>query len=155
MDGIQAQRTRHNEFVESGSKGWALTRQWLMQALEGDDRVGAKNTEVDGLTIRGNELPVRWYESPSNLICQEREGGICTPSLPRSRNPLPYWERSLTLYISFRFILILHLLVIHAHTWVHVSSATPSVVLWAVVTQIALSGRHVHINGVRMLAVGT
>ena len=85
MDGIQAQWTRHNEFVESGSKGWALTRQRLMQALEGDDRVGAKNTEVDGLTIRGNKLPVRWYESPSSLIFQEREGRICTPFLPRNK----------------------------------------------------------------------
>ena len=116
MDGIQAQRTRHNEFVESGSKGWALTRQRLMQALEGDERVGVKNTEVDGLTIRGNELSVRGYESPSSLIRQEREGGICAPSLLGSRNPFPYWGRSLTLYITLWSILVLHLLVIHAHT---------------------------------------
>ena len=155
MDGIQAQRTRHNEFVESGSKGWALTRQRLMQALEGDDRVGVKNIEVDGLTIRGNELSVRGYESPSSLIRLEREGGICAPSLPGSWNPLPYWGRSLTLYITLWSILVLHLLVIDAHTWVHVPSATPSNILWAVVTQIALFRRHIHINGARMLAVGT
>ena len=34
MDGIQAQRTHYNEFVESESKGWALMRQRLMQTLE-------------------------------------------------------------------------------------------------------------------------
>ena len=116
MDGIQAQRTCHNEFVKSGSKDWALTRQRLMQAIEGDDRVGVKNTEVDGLTIRGNELSVRGYESPFSLIRQEREGGICAPSLLGSRNPYPYWGRSLTLYITLWSILVLHLLVIHAHT---------------------------------------
>ena len=62
----------------------------------GDDRVGAKNIEVDGLTIRGNELLIQGYEFPSSLIRQEHEGGICAPSLPGSRNPptggdlLPY-----------------------------------------------------------------
>ena len=50
MGGIQAQRTRYNEFVESEFKDWALTRQQLMQAL-GNDRVGTKNTEMDKLTI--------------------------------------------------------------------------------------------------------
>ena len=50
MDGIQAQPTRYNEFVESEFKDWALTRQRLMQAL-GNDRVGTKNTEMDELTV--------------------------------------------------------------------------------------------------------
>ena len=57
MDGIQAQRICYNKFVKSESKGWTLTRQQLMQAL-GDDRVGVKNTKMDGLTVRGNELLV-------------------------------------------------------------------------------------------------
>ena len=52
-----------------------------------DNRVGAKNTELDGLTIRGNELLVRGYEFPSGLIHQEHEGGICAP--PPGNNPLP------------------------------------------------------------------
>ena len=50
--------------------------------------------------------------------------------------------------------MILHLLVIHAYTWMHVSSATPSNVLWVVVTQILLFKGHVHINGAKMLAMG-
>ena len=33
-----------------------------------DDQVGAKNTELDGLTIRGNELFVWGYEFSSGLI---------------------------------------------------------------------------------------
>ena len=51
-------------------------------------------------------------------------------------------------------ILVLHLLVIHAHSWVHVPSTILSDILWAVVTQIALSRSHVHINRAKMLAVG-
>ena len=75
MDGIQAQRTCYNKFVESESQGWALTRQRLMQTLS-NDRVGAKNTEMDGLTVRGNKLLIRGYEFPSGLICQKHERGI-------------------------------------------------------------------------------
>ena len=126
-----------------------------INAEVGDDRVRTKNTEVDGLTIRGNELFVRGCEFPSGLIYQEHEGGICAPSLLGSWNPPPYWGRSLTLYISHRSIIFLHLLVIHAHTWVHVPSAISSDVLWAVMTQITLFRRHVQISGARMLAVGT
>ena len=50
--------------------------------------------------------------------------------------------------------MILHLLVILAHTWVHVPSAAPSDILWATVTQIALSRGHVYDSEARMLAVG-
>ena len=64
----------------------------------GDGRVGAKNTEVDRLTIRGNELLVRGYEFPSGLIRQKYEGGICAPSLPGSRNPPPMED--LLCYVS-------------------------------------------------------
>ena len=39
----------------------------------GDDRVGIKNKEMDGLTIRGNELLARWYELSSGLIHQRHE----------------------------------------------------------------------------------
>ena len=56
-----------------------------------DDRVGAKNTELDGLTIRGKELLVQGYEFPSGLFHQEHDGGICAPT-PKEQNlaPLPY-----------------------------------------------------------------
>ena len=41
-----------------------------------DDWVGAKNIELDGLSIWGNELLVRGYEFPSGLIHQEHEKGF-------------------------------------------------------------------------------
>ena len=54
-----------------------ICREWV-QGLEfdettinvgvGDNRVGAKNIEVDGLMIRGNKLLIRGYEFPSGLI---------------------------------------------------------------------------------------
>ena len=50
-------------------------------------------------------------------------------------------------------ILLLHLSVIQAYPWVHVPSAILSGVLWAVVAPIALPRGHIHINGVRVLAV--
>ena len=75
-----------------------ICREWVqglgfdkttVNAGVGDDQVGAKNTEVDGLTIRGNELLVRGYEFPSGLIRQEHEGGIYALFLPGSRKPPP------------------------------------------------------------------
>ena len=62
-----------------------------------DDRVGAKNTELDGLTIRGKELPIQGYEFPSSLTYQEHDGGICAP-LPREKTPSPVED--LLRYIS-------------------------------------------------------
>ena len=61
----------------------------MVNAGVGHDRVRAKNTEVDGLTIRGNELLVRGYEFPSGLIRQEHKGGIYALFLPGSRKPPP------------------------------------------------------------------
>ena len=74
-------------------------------------------------------------------------------SLSGHRSALPC-GRPLTLYSSLWTILVLHLLIIHAYTWVHVPLAVPSNVLWVAVTQIALFKSHVHINGVRVLVVG-
>ena len=58
-------------------------------------------------------------------------------------------EVSVVIYPSPPFIFLLHLLVIHAHTWVHVPSPAISVALWATVAPIAPSRGHIHINGVR------
>ena len=71
----------------------------MVNAGVGHDRVRAKNTEVDGLTIRGNELLVRGYEFPSGLIRQEHEGGIYALFLPGSRKPPPLTEGGLLPYI--------------------------------------------------------
>ena len=68
---------------------------------------------MDGLTVRGNRLLARWYELPFGLIHQRHEGGTCAS--PPQEGPSSC-GRSLTLYGWLRSILILHLLVILAHT---------------------------------------
>ena len=40
----------------------------MVNAEAGDNQVGAKNIEVNELTIRGNKLLVRGYEFPFGLI---------------------------------------------------------------------------------------
>ena len=108
--------------------------------------------DLDGLKIRGDELTIRGCELLSSLIKQSTKGDVSF-SLPPVV-PLHSYGRSLTLYSSLWTILVLHLLVIHAYTWVHVPSATPSNVLWVVVTQIALFRGHVHINGDQNVSCG-
>ena len=61
---------------------------------------------------------------------------------------------SVVIYSSLPFILLLHLSVIHAYPQVHVPSAILSGALRGAVAPIALSRGHIHINEVRVLAVG-
>ena len=78
-------------------------------------------------------------------------------SLPHFSGPscFPFlWMIFVVIYPSLPFILLLHLSVIHAHTWVHVLSATLSSVLWAAMAPIALSRGPIHINGVKVVAMG-
>ena len=87
-----------------------ICREWIQKlgfdgatacAKVGDDQVGAKNTEPDGLTARGKGLLIRKYEFPPR---------------PTSLRPTPLWEISHIIYPFLWFILFLHLLVIHTHT---------------------------------------
>ena len=59
---------------------------------------------------------------------------------------------SLTLYISFWVILILHLLIIWVPIWVPVPSDTPFSLLWVVVAKAALFRGLLHINAARQVA---
>ena len=68
--------------------------------------------------------------------------------------PPPLLVISVVIYFSLPFILLLHLSVIHVYPRVHVPSATLSGTLRVAVAPIALSKGHIHINGVRVLAVG-
>ena len=61
--------------------------------------------------------------------------------------------RSLTLYSSIWIILILHLLVIWALTWVPVPSDTFFSFLWVVVAKAALFRGLFHINAARKIAI--
>ena len=90
-----------------------------------DDWMGTRNSELDGFTIRGDELTI--YPAPLN-----RAPRRITPSL----------RRPLTLYSSLLTIMVLQLLVIHTYTWAHIPSATPSDVLWVAVTTIQESCPH-------------
>ena len=59
----------------------------------------------------------------------------------------PLWVVSVVIYSSLPFILLLHLLVLHAYSQVHVLSAILSDGLWATVASIVLSRGHIHIEG--------
>ena len=79
--------------------------------------------------------------------------------LPVSGPPSPSWSSplwvvSVVIYSSLLFILLLHLSVIQVYPQVHVPSAILSGALWPAVAPIVLSRGHIHINGVRVLAVG-
>ena len=85
-----------------------------------DGWAGTRNTELDGLLIRGDELTIRGCEFLSGLIKQSTKGGGMWAFLsPSSPLPSPLCGCSLKLFSSFQTILVLHLLVIHAYTWVH------------------------------------
>ena len=61
-DGIQAQRTQYNKFVESGFKSWALMGQrlvWKLGMIKQEIR-----TEPNGPTPWGKGLLIREYEFP-------------------------------------------------------------------------------------------
>ena len=121
-----------------------------------DDWIGTRNTELGGLMVWGDEPTIRGCELLSKLIKQstKRDWDRYSVPLPSSGRPFFSYGRPLTLYSYLWTILVPHLLVIHAYTWVHILSATPSNVLWVAVTQITLFLGHVHINGAKMLAVG-
>ena len=73
----------------------------MVNAEVRDDRVGAKNTELDELTIRKKELLIRGYEFSSNLIHQEHDGGICAPP-PKEQKPVsPHVEDLLHYIVPF------------------------------------------------------
>ena len=107
-DRIQAQRTRYNEFVESGSKSWALMgRQLIWEWVMIKQKLRTRNQTAlcpreKGLLVRGGELP-------APLASQEL--AFLTPSFFFSGISL-----MLYIYTPPPFILLLHLLVIHVHT---------------------------------------
>ena len=111
-DGIQVQQTRYNEFVESGSKSWALMRQRLVwertmikQELRTQNQT-ALHPREKGLLVRGCELPAPLASHEPFFLLSFL---------------LLFWEISVAIYPSPPFILHLH---IHAYSRMHVPSAT-------------------------------
>ena len=66
-----------------------------------DDRVGAKNTELDGFTIQGEELLVQGYEFSFGLIHHEHDGGICAPPPKEQKTRLHHVEDLLHYIVPF------------------------------------------------------
>ena len=132
-------RAHYNEFVESGFGSWALIRRRLVLR-------GGKRTGSDDLRSHGEGTPRLRTRIPAPLASQG----------PLSFFPGPpsFCEISVVIYPSPPFIFFLHLSVIHAHTRVHVPSATFSGALWAAVAPITLSRGHIYLYGARVLAVG-
>ena len=125
-------RAHYNEFVESGAKSWALMRRRLVLRMKGTQNQAAQHPREKGPLARGRE-----YANPSRS-CR---------SLPPVSGPPSLCAVSLVIYSSLPFILLLHLLVIHAYPQVHVPSAILFGALWATVAPIALSRDHIHIKG--------
>ena len=99
------------------SNGWDLgptnSLQWIckewvqglgfdettINAGVGDDRVEARNTKVDGLTIWENELLVRGYESLSVWFARNaKEESVLLPSQGAGTPPSPIGEISYLIY---------------------------------------------------------
>ena len=83
VNGILAQWTYCNEFVESESKSYALMSLITVNMGVRDDWIGTRNTKLEGLMIRGDELTVRGCEFLSGSIEQSAKGDLRPPPLLR------------------------------------------------------------------------
>ena len=136
----QTQQTQYNEFGrEAGSR---LRQRSGRIVREQDHQRGRGGVKVCPRASSEDEF----FFSSSDTTRLELSGVF------RTAIPL-FWVDSVVIYFSLPFILLLHLSVIQTYPRVHVPSAILSGVLWAVVAPIALSRSHIHINGVRVLAV--
>ena len=135
-------RAHYNEFVESGSKSWALMRQLLVLGMKNTQNRTAQHPREKGSHAWG-------WESPTSLASQEPLSFLWASFFLAV--PL-FWVIPVVIYSSLPFILLLHLSVIHAYSRAHIPSTTLSSALWAAVAPTALSRGYIHINGVRVLA---
>ena len=101
-------RAHYNEFVESGVKSWALMKRRLVLGMKGTRNQAAQHPREKGPFARGRE-----YANPFRS----------RRSLPPVSGPPLLWMVSVVIYSSLPFILLIHLLVIHAYLQVHVPSA--------------------------------
>ena len=132
-------RAHYNEFVESGSKSWALMRWRLV--------LGVKNTQNQAAQRPREKRPfARGRESPTLLAPQEPLSFLWASLFFLASSHPFLWVISVVIYSPLPFILLLHLSVIHAYSQVHVPSAILSGALCAAVAPIALSRDHIHIK---------
>ena len=133
-----------------------ICREWV-QKLGSDEATACfgdeKHTESGGPTSQGEGTPCSRIGMRQPLLVTQEPPSCFWTSLSFLAVPL-LCEISIVIYPLLLFILLLHLSVIHAHSLVHVPSAILSGALWAAVAPIALSRGHIHINGVKVSAVG-
>ena len=116
---------------------------WIAASMEsGDNQAQIKGTNMNKLIVRGGILS---YES---IIIGYKYNFDCYSVLSLFLRSLPH-RGSFTLYISLWVILILHLLIIWALTWVPIPSDTFSGFLWVVVVKTALFRGLLNINAAR------
>ena len=103
-------------------------REWV-QKLGSDEATACfgseKYTEPDDPTSQGERVP----HPRTGTLNSSRIPGASLLSMGLLASPPPFpllWVISVVIYPSLPFILLLHLSVIHAHTRVHVPSATLS-----------------------------
>ena len=117
-----------------------------MASMESDDN----QAQIRGTDM--NELTVRWGILSYKSITVEYKTILIATIFSLFFWSLPHGG-SLTLYSSLRTILILHLLIIWALTWVSIPSNTLSGFLWVVVAKAALFRGLLNINAARKVAV--
>ena len=110
-------RAHYNEFVESGSKSWALMRRRLVLGVKNTQNRAAQRPKEKGPLARGRE-------SPTPLTPKEPLSFLWASLFFLAVPPPLLRVISVVIYSSFLFILLLHLSVIHAYPQVHVPSAT-------------------------------
>ena len=133
-------------FIHDVSKSWALIRRWLVSGVKNTQNQAPQRPREKGPLARGRGSPTPLGHTGASFL------SLGLPLL-LGRPPL-LWVISVVIYSSLPFILLLHLSVIHAYPQVHVPSAILFGALWASVAPITLSRGHIHINGVRVSAVG-
>ena len=111
-----------------------------------DDQAKTRGTDLNEFTVWGGKFP---YKS---IKTEYKYNFDCYSIFSLFFQSLPHWG-SLTLYSSLWTILILHLLIIWALTWVSVPSDTLFGFLWVMVAKIALFRGLLNINTARKVAV--
>ena len=133
-----------------------ICREWVQKlgsdeatAYFGDER----HTESGGPTSQGEGTPCSRTGMRQPLLVTQEPPSCFWASLSFLAVPL-LCEISVVIYPPLLFILLLHLSIINAHSLVNVPSTILFGALWAAMAPIALSRGHIHINGVKVSAVG-
>ena len=140
------QWAQDNKFVESGLKNWVLMNWTTANMSLKDNSNKTTDTNMNRFPVRGDSRSYKSVETEYKyrLDCYSVPSRVFTVPLVRGR--------SLTLCNSSWIILILHLLIIYAITWVLVPSDTFFSFLWVAIAKTVLFRGLLHINAIRKVA---